>query len=145
MRTARVAAGALVLLGVIGCSADETTAGSEDLAAEIADAPSTGPYEVGDTIPAGEATPHEARREAAERLARENDREFVWVTDAYTIAEGGEVVDVYYAVDGTGEVAERVRDEWEVFEDPDEALEYANDVVAGASDPERYDVVPLEP
>lgn len=100
---------------------------------------------MGDTIPAGEVTPHEARREAAERLARENDREFVWVTDAYTVAEGGEVVDVYYAVDGTGEVADRVRDEWEVFDNPDEALEYANDVVAGASDPERYDVVPLEP
>ncbi|PYF99264.1 hypothetical protein SAMN05216184_108146 [Georgenia satyanarayanai] len=143
MTTARAAAGALVLLGLVGCSTDATTTEPEDIASEIA--PSTGPYDVGDTIPAGEVAPHEARREAAERLARENDREYVWVTDAYTIAEGGEVVEAYYSVDGTGEASDRVRDEWMTFDDPGEALDYANEVVADVSEPERYDVVPLEP
>src|SRR5690606_42068800 len=97
------------------------------------------------STPAGEVAPHEARREVAERLASVNDREFVWVTDAYTIAEGGEVVETYYAVDGTGEASDRVREEWRMFDDPDEALDYANDVVADVSEPERYAVIPLEP
>lgn len=154
MRTARVAAGALVLLALAGCSNDGTTAepGHDgttaepgDMASEIANAPSTGPYDVGDVIPAGEVTPSEARRDTAERLARENDREFLWVTDAYTIAEGGEVTDVHYAVEGTGEASDRVRKEWLTFDDPDEALDYANEVLADVSEPERYDVVPLEP
>ncbi|HLV05441.1 hypothetical protein [uncultured Georgenia sp.] len=145
MSTARVAAGALVVLGLAGCSIDGTTAEPEDITAQIAEAPSTGPFDVGDTIPAGEVAPHEARREVAERLASENDREFVWVTDAYTIAEGGEVVETYYAVDGTGEASDRVREEWRMFDDPDEALDYANDVVADVSEPERYAVIPLEP
>ncbi|WP_413450343.1 hypothetical protein AA0Y32_06705 [Georgenia phoenicis] len=145
MRTARVAAGALVLLALAGCSTDGTTAEPGDMASEIANAPSTGPYDVGDVIPAGEVTPSEARRDAAERLAGESDREFVWVTDAYTIAEGGEVVDVHYAVEATGEASDRVRKEWLTFDDPDEALSYANEVVADVSESERYDVVPLEP
>lgn len=145
MSTARMAAAALVLLGLAGCSTDGTTTEPEDMTSEIADAPSTGPYEVGDVIPPGEVTPHEARREAAERLARENDREFVWVTDAYTVAEGGEVAETYFSVDGTGEAADRLRQEWMTFEDPDEALDYAHDVVADVSEPERYDVIPLEP
>lgn len=144
MRTARMAAAALTLLALVGCQSDVSPSAQDDVTAEIADAPSTGPYVVGDVIPAGEVAPHEARRDVAERLASEGDREFVWVTDAYTIAEGGEVVEVYYAVDGTGEVSERVREEWMTFDDPDEALEYATDVVEGAGDPERYDVVPLE-
>jgi len=55
------------------------------------------------------------------------------------------VVEAYYAVDATGEIAERLREEWMTFDDPDEALAYAEEVVAEASEPERYDVVPLEP
>ena len=145
MSPARVAAGPLVLLGLAGCSAGGTTAEPAAATAEIAQAPSTGPYDVGDTVPAGEVLPHEARREVAELLARENDRDFVWVTDAYTIAEGGEVVETYYVVDATGEAFDRVRDEWATFDDPAEALDYAKDVVADLSEPGRYDVVPLQP
>lgn len=145
MRTGRLTAAALTLLALAGCQAGGAPSAQDDVTAEIADAPSTGPYDVGDVIPSVEAAPHEARRDAAERLAADGDREFVWVTDAYTIAEGGEVVEVYYAVDGTGEVAARLREEWMTFDDPDEALDYATDVVEGAGETERYDVVPLEP
>lgn len=162
MRTARGVAGVLLLLALAGCSEDETgtPAGSggptesavptqgappAEPAVQIAEAPAAGPYEVGDVIPPGEPAPHEARRDAAEGLAAEHDRDYVWVTDAYTLAQGGEVVEAYYAVDATGEIAERLREEWMTFDDPDEALAYAEEVVAEASEPERYDVVPLEP
>lgn len=149
LRTARGIAGALVLLALTGCSADaenpEPTAGpAADPGAQIAAAPSTGPHDVGDVVPAGEDLPHEARRETAQRLAAEHDAEFVWVTDAYSIAEGGEVVETYYAVDATGEISDRLSAEWMMFTDPDEALAYAENVVAEADSPERYEIVPYE-
>ena len=91
-------------------------------------------------LPSGRGVvPHEARRDAVERLARVDDHDFVWATDAYT------VVEAHYAVVGTGTVRDRVRDEWRTFEDPDEALEFATDVVAEAGEPERYEVVPFRP
>lgn len=137
------AAAALLLLALAGCAADEDA--TEPSVAEIAAAASTGPYEVGDTVPAGEESPHEARREAAERLAREQDRDFAWVTDAYTFAEGGEVVESYYAVDATAELRDHLSAEWATFDTPEEALEYAEEVVATVGDAERYVVVPYEP
>lgn len=118
---------------------------AEDLATEIADGVSTGPYEVGEVVPATESLPHEARRDAAERVARESGRDLVWVTDAYTFAEGREVVEAYYAVEGTGELRDRLADEWGTFDDPDDARAYAEQAVADVSDPDRYDVVPYAP
>lgn len=134
-------AGALVFLALTGCAA----AGDEEPAAEIAAAGGTDPYEVGDTVPAGEELPHEARREAAERLSREHDRDFAWVTDAYTLAEGGEVVESYYAVDSTGELQAHLSEEWATFDTPEEAFAYAEEVVVTVGDPERYELVPYEP
>jgi|SRR5690625_876936 len=133
-------ASALLLLALTGCAAAE----DEGPAASIA-AAGTGPYDVGDTIPAGEPLPNEARRETAERLSREHERDFAWVTDAYTLAEGGEVVESYYAVDSTGELRADLSEEWATFDTPEEAFEYAEEAVATTGDPERYELVPYEP